>query len=124
MTLQYSNFDPMKKLLLFILLTAGLTACHKEVEPGCDTLATVTDLSSTGGCGFGFTLEDGTIVIAEQRKKKCGHQHSDPLSNFTLVDGMKVKIGYEIEHHHSSSCPAGTVVEVNCIEQIISSEKK
>ena len=113
----------MKKLLLFILLTAGWTACHKEVEPGCDTLATVTDLSATGGCGFGFTLTDGSIVTAEQHTHKCGHHHNDPLANFTLVDGMQVKIGYEIEHHHASSCPTGTVVEITCIEKLASSEK-
>ena len=112
----------MKKLLLIVFLATGLIACHKEVEPGCDTLATVTDLSATGGCGFGFTLTDGTVVIAEQHSRKCGH-HNNPLQNFPLVDGMQVKIGYEIERHHASPCPIGTVVEITCIQQVIPSEK-
>ena len=109
--------------MLLTLLTGLWFACHKEIEPGCDTQAMVTDLSKTGGCGFGFRLTDGTVLTAEQHTTGCGH-HQNPLANFQLVDSMKVKIGYELEHHHDSSCKTGTVVEITCIEQAPPAEKK
>lgn len=112
----------MKKVLYLMLLSGIWFSCHKEVEPGCDTLATVTDLSSVGGCGFGFKLTDGSVVVPDQHTHSCGHK-TNPLSNFQLVDGMEVKIGYEIERHHRSPCSAGTVVEITCIEALTIPEK-
>ena len=105
----------MKKLFTLLLLAGIWSSCHKHIEPGCTTAAMVVDLSATSGCGFGFQLPDGTMLIAEQHTNNCGH-HNDPLLNFQLSDGMKVKIGYEKENHHTTSCNAGAVVEITCIQ--------
>ena len=114
----------MKRAISFTAMVAILFACHhhRDIEPGCDTAAMVADLSKKGGCGFGFRLADGSLLTPEQHTSGCGHKHN-PLLNFQLVDSMKVKIGYEIENHHSSPCGVGTVVEITCIEQVANSEK-
>ena len=107
----------MKKLIYVTILAGIMLSCHKrEIEPGCDTLATVTDLSKTTGCSFGFLLANGTILVSGQHPSKCGHQHHYVLANLPLVEGIKVKIGYEIEQHLTSACKTGTVVEITCIQ--------
>jgi hypothetical protein len=114
----------MKKLVVVFLVSGLVFGCHKrEVEPGCDTLATVTDLTKTTGCGFGFTLANGKVLVAGQHNSKCGH-HNDVLANFQWADGLKVKIGYEIEDHLSSACKAGTVVEITCIQIVTTPVKE
>ena len=105
----------MKKLLTLLLLAGIWSSCHKHIEPGCTVSATVIDFSSSAGCGFGFQTPNGTILIAEQHTNTCGH-HNDPLLNFQLYDGMKVKIGYEIENEHTTKCTAGAVVQITCIQ--------
>ena len=108
----------MKKLIYITILAGILLSCHKKrIEPGCDTPATVTDLSKTTGCSFGFILANGTVLVSGQHPSKCGHQqHHDVLANLQLVEGMKVKIGYEIEQHLASACKTGTVVEITCLQ--------
>ena len=114
----------MKKLAIIFLISGLVFGCHKrEVEPGCDTSATVTDLTKTTGCGFGFTLANGTVLVAGQHNSKCGH-HNDVLANFQLKDGLKVKIGYEVEGHLSNACTAGKVVEITCIQLVTTPVKE
>jgi hypothetical protein len=120
----------MKKLMITMLLSGLLFECHRrDIEPNCDTLATVTDLTKLSGCGYGFTLASGKVVIPGK------HNHSKPMSgggcssgpgadllaNFQWADGMKVKIGYEVDDHEVSACNAGTVVAITCIQIVTAS---
>jgi hypothetical protein len=120
----------MKKLLSVFTL-AGLlylTACdNNPASNNCNpgTLATVKDLTGLGGCGYVFELEDGTYLEPVRSPLGfCGTPPipkeitEDPLYNFELIPGMKVRIGYEEATDMASICMAGKMVRIKCIEAV------
>jgi len=43
---------------------------------------------------------------------------ADPLHNFELIDGKKVLISYDVLENYASTCMAGHVVKINCIQEV------
>jgi len=117
----------MKKLLLVIFVI--VSACTKEAikTTDCAIEATVRDLTGLDGCGFVFELNDGT-KLEPQMLAYCGtpplpkEVTENPLYNFQVVDGKKVKIGYE-EVGGASICMMGPIVKITCITELSDSEK-
>jgi hypothetical protein len=123
----------MKKFLsICILVVMGsLIACEEETttntcNPG--TLATVKDLTGLDGCGFVFELTDGTR-LEPVRLFYCGtpplpkEVTEDPLYNFELTDGKKVRINYVEANDVATICMAGKTVRITCIEEVTLEEK-
>jgi hypothetical protein len=100
----------MKPIVILVLVIL-VTSCHREhFKPACGTSATVVDLSSNGCAQIGFKLSDGMLLTPAH--SFCGTGH-DPLSNFELVPGQEVMIGYEIIK--GSPCASITAAKITCI---------
>lgn len=108
---------PMKPLVFFLFIGFSFFACDDKNELcSPSTRATVKDLSALDGCGFVFELEDGSrlepLILFT-----FAADPTNPLYQFEFVDGKKVKISYE-QVNNASSCMAGEVVRITCIEEI------
>lgn len=123
----YFNFYYMKNIAVLILML-GLYGCSEDIpSPGkipdsCSTLATVRDLSGLDGCGFVFELSDGTrlepaIVFYCGTPPLPKEVTLNPLYDFDLVDGKRVRISYT-PAAAGSVCMAGTPVTITCISEV------
>jgi hypothetical protein len=126
----------MKRFAFWIflgLLTLAVLAfsCKEEdiLRGDCGTPATVRDLTGLDGCGYVFELEDGTRLIAHWEWGWCGTPPlpegatEDPLYNFQYADGKKVLIGFEEKPDLATTCMAGRVVKITCLEEVDTLEK-
>lgn len=110
------------KVLIFIFCGVVLLGCENESDSTCDFNATVKDLSGLDGCGFVLELEDGSS-LQPLRVFDCGtpplpkEVTEDPLFNFQMFDGQKVRISFD-ETDMLSSCMVGRVVKISCIEEV------
>jgi len=114
----------MKKAGIFILLASIFFRCDTANISDCTTPATVRNLAGLDGCGWVFELEDGTKLEAYWQWGWCGTPPlpagatEDPLYNFEYVEGKKVLISYEDVTDVASTCMVGSVVKINCIEEV------
>jgi hypothetical protein len=115
----------MVRIVSLLFIASIFSMCTDEkitTDEPCETRATVKDLSGLDGCGFVLQLEDGTNLIP-YRVFYCGtpplpeNIEKDPLTDFQLVDGMRVMINYELLPDMVSSCMAGEFVKVTCISE-------
>ncbi len=112
------------KLYWFLFVLAFFFNCSTEqVETtGCNTEATVRDLTGLDGCGFVFELNNG-IRLEPVRLMYCGtpplpkEVTDDPLFNFQFVNGKRVKIQFE-ETEGASICMVGPLVKITCITEL------
>lgn len=110
------------KVLIFIFCAVVLLGCENESGSKCDFNATVKDLSNLDGCGFVLELEDGSN-LQPLHVFECGtpplpkEMTEDPLFNFEMFDGQKVRISYD-ETDMLTTCIAGRVVKITCIEEL------
>jgi hypothetical protein len=119
----YSFSNLILHLAIFIILLITLNSCTKAEElpeANCGTLATVKDLTGLDGCGFVFELEDGTRLEPYIPTQNTSGQPS-PLQNFTLTDGQRVTIDYQVRNDVASVCMAGPMVEITCITKVTTS---
>jgi len=81
----------------------------------------VRDLTGFDGCRWVLELADGTRLEPEMPYLKCGPLSKefteDPLYNFELRDGQKVRISY-VEINRPSICMVGPTVKIICIEEV------
>ncbi|MEQ8425245.1 MAG: hypothetical protein RIA63_11085 [Cyclobacteriaceae bacterium] len=110
----------MKGIAICFLLVS-LLKCGGESETiickttGCDTKATVVDLSGLDGCGLVFQLEDGTRLDPIHRVYvQAPTEDEDPLYHFDLKAGQQVRISWQ-EALALNSCMAGPLVYITCI---------
>ncbi|MBN8576311.1 MAG: hypothetical protein KF775_05990 [Cyclobacteriaceae bacterium] len=114
----------MRGVALLLLILTMLTACEQEPVQKCDgaVLATVRDLTGLDGCGYVFELQDGTR-LQPYLLLRCGtpplpkEVTENPLFNFEWVEGKRVLITYEVITDMASSCMAGSLVKVTCLQQ-------
>jgi hypothetical protein len=116
----------MKAIVAALAILVFSFSCKKEehLKAPCTTPATVRDLSSQSGCGFVFELTDGTKIapVAESHQAPggggChgGQSHESTFTNFSMVEGKKVKIGYEITNATANSCGALSA-KILCIQE-------
>lgn len=111
------------KVLIFIFCAVVLLGCENESGSKCDFNATVKDLSGLDGCGFIFELEDGSRIEPLRPFIDCGTPPlpkeitEDPLWNFAMFDGQKVRISYD-QTDALSACMVSPLVKVTCIEEL------
>jgi hypothetical protein len=118
----------MKLFLPLLAILVLSFSCKKEehLKAPCTTFATVRDLSSKAGCGFVFELVDGTKIVATEEVHHNKHNknhngggcHNGPTNSppsFSLADGQKVKIGYEVLNSTPNACGA-IAAEIKCLE--------
>lgn len=118
------------KYPVYILFLLCMASCSKETiqTNDCNTEATIRDLTGLDGCGIVFELKDGTR-LEPLRLLVCGtpplpeEVTQDPLFNYNLDDGKKVKISY-YQTKAPSICMAGPTVKITCIKDYASSETK
>jgi hypothetical protein len=110
----------MKLYTVFFFVLVCVSCHHDQIKPLCGTPATVTDLSASGCPGLGFKLSDGKLLLAQQSFCGVGHK-PDPLSNFELIAGQEVVIGYEIIG--GPPCAGVSAVRVTCITVADAGEK-
>jgi hypothetical protein len=110
-------------LLLFVAIVFMTCSEDSPVEvTECSTPATIKDLTGLDGCGFVFELEDGTR-LEPLRIFYCGtpplpkDMPADPLHGFEIIDGKKVTISYDVVENYASTCMAGQVVKITCIQE-------
>ena len=112
------------KTIIIALLGVALLSCENESVGDCMVPATVKDLTGLDGCGFVLELEDGSR-IEPLRFIRCGtpsqakEMTEDPLLNFEMHDGQKVRISYT-ETDYASICMVGPVVKITCITEVTS----
>lgn len=117
----------MKQTILLLATILLVVSCDEEkfdssVPCNVGVDATIRDLNGLDGCGFVFVLDDGT-KLEPLRLLICGtpplpkEVTEDPLYQFEWIDGKRVKIGYE-ETKALSSCMAGKVVKITCIQDL------
>lgn len=112
------------KTLIITLFAVVLLSCENESVGDCTVPATVRDLTGLDGCGFVLELEDGSR-LEPLRVFRCGtpplakEEADDPLLNFEMHDGQKVRISYT-ETESPSICMVGPVVKITCITALIS----
>ena len=117
----YSVSNLILHLAIFIILLFTLNSCTQAEElpdANCGTMATVKDLTGLDGCGFVFELEDGTRLDPYIPAQSNSSGQQSPLQNFTLTDGQRVTIGYQVRNDVGSACMAGTIVEITCINKV------
>ncbi|MGV3502296.1 MAG: hypothetical protein ACO1O1_01200 [Adhaeribacter sp.] len=122
----YSLSSLVLHLIIFIVLLLALNSCRvfAEDEPKpdtCTTLATVKDTKGLDGCRFILVLDNGEslqpVQIFRCGNEPAGQTSSNPLSQFELKDGQKVKIGYK-ESTMPTICMLGKTVEITCITEV------
>ena len=108
----------MKTFLHSIAVLVVSFACskHELHHSVCGTSATVRDFSGKSGCGFVFELADGSKLAPSTAAAThgCG-SHQDVLANFSLAEGKKVKIGFELINNSADACGA-KAAKITCIE--------
>jgi len=115
----------MKNAFLFLLLIILFFQCDNQNTGECSVPATVLDLTGFDGCGWVLELADGRRLEPAIPFLDCGTPPlpkeitEDPLYNFALRDGQKVRISYE-ETNRPSICMVGPTVKITCIEEVTS----
>jgi hypothetical protein len=119
------------RLLAFVIIVFAVSACDEDkLQVLCNegVAATVRDLTGLDGCGFVFELEDGTR-LEPYMIGYCGtpplpkEVTENPLYNFEWVDGKEVIIGFEEVEDAASICMAGPIVNITCLQEVITDEK-
>lgn len=112
----------MKGLIASIFLVS-LFQCGETTEvtvcgtAGCNTEATVVDMTGLDGCGIMLQTADGKLLEPERRTYvTVPDPAEDPLYHFNLQVGQKVKISWE-ESLALSACMAGPIVFITCITE-------
>lgn len=115
----------MKNILAFALAILVTISCADKdnLTLTCGTEATLRDLSSLGGCGYVFELNDGTrlepvIMLYCGTPPLPAEVTQDPLYNFEFVDGKKVRIGFVEAIEYATTCMAGKTVKITCLEEM------
>jgi hypothetical protein len=117
----------MKKIFSILIVSVSLISCEENVDSAvpCNESveATLRDLTGQDGCWYVFELNDGTR-LEPYRLGYCGlgplpkEVTEDPLYQFEWVDGKRVRIGYKNMDDAFSSCMAGQLVKISCIETL------
>lgn len=106
-----------------LLLSALFIQCDNPGTGDCLIPATVRDLTGFDGCRWVLELADGSRLEPEMPYLMCGTPPlpkeitEDPLYNFELRDGQKVRISY-VETNRPSICMVGPTVKITCIEEV------
>jgi hypothetical protein len=111
----------MKVLIVGLVLAFGVFQCDDVVTcpvESCGEEATVRDLTGKlDGCGWVLELEDGSRVIPERRVYiQAPSKEEDPIYHFTLVDGDRVYVSYDVQEGGVDACMVGRNVFVTCIK--------
>lgn len=115
-------------LLCLVWLLLSCTDEPIQVSP-CGTPATVRDLTGLDGCGYGFELEDGTMLLPTWDMLYCGtpplpkEVTEDPLYNFQYIDGKKVLIDFTERKDWATNCMSGMPVKITCLSEMESVEQ-
>ncbi|MEM9848120.1 MAG: hypothetical protein AAF847_09550 [Bacteroidota bacterium] len=96
--------------LLFSFLFISLLACNssqkaKSNNMKCDTTGTVKNFSSLDGCGLLIVLENGEKL-----------QPMEIVDDFQLKDGQQINFSYELVPDAMSTCMAGKIIKITCLE--------
>ena len=122
----YSLSSLLLHLIIFIVLLVALNSCSlvdrsEDATPACTTLATVKDMRGLDGCRFILVLDNGErlqpVQIFRCGNEPAGQTVNNPLSQFELKDGQRVKIGYK-ESTMPTICMVGKTVELTCITEV------
>lgn len=122
----YSLSSLLLHLIIFIVLLVALNSCSlvdrsEDATPACTTLATVKDMQGLDGCRFILVLDNGErlqpVQIFRCGNEPAGQTFSNPLSQFELKDGQRVKIGYK-ESTMPTICMLGKSIELTCITEV------
>ncbi|MEM9885752.1 MAG: hypothetical protein AAF849_07665 [Bacteroidota bacterium] len=71
----------------------------------CDTTGIVKDFSGLDGCNFLIVLENGDKL-----------QPMEVVDNFEWKDGQRITFSYELVPDAMSTCMAGKIVKVTCVD--------
>ena len=118
----------MRSMFLGLLILAFGSSCGPEaVNPSqfCNETATVEDFTGLDGCGFLFKLDNGDYLQpVYENIGWCGtpplpeSYYENPLSNFELKSGQRVRLGYEELADFGSICMNGRSARITCLELI------
>jgi hypothetical protein len=94
--------------VLLVLPLFGYTECGNQahVEGPCTIVATVRDMTGLEDCHHLLELSTG-----EKLQPVAGIP-----SNWRWKDNEKVRVSFEVMEGYVSSCMAGVMVKINCIE--------
>ncbi|RTQ48175.1 hypothetical protein EJV47_17240 [Hymenobacter gummosus] len=102
----------MRRLHLLLPATLLLTlafSCQDSANdpaPGCNTPATIRDLTGLDGCGFVLVLDNGQRL----------EPHGSVWQGYAKHDGERVTINY-VTDEIPSICMVGEGVKLECIQQ-------
>ena len=122
----YSLSSLLLHLIIFIVLLVALNSCSlvdrsEDATPECTTLATVKDMRGLDGCRFILVLDNGErlqpVQIFRCGNEPAGQTGNNPLRQFELKDGQRVKIGYK-ESTMPTICMFGKTIELTCITEV------
>jgi hypothetical protein len=117
-----SFFSSIFLFVLIFSLMSLLSACtHCMDETKCgSTYATVKDFSGLDGCGWVLVKDNGE-KLEPYFPGNPGNEslNTDSFSpSFSLRDGQRVRIGYEVLEDMASICMIGKTVKIICIEEV------
>ncbi len=117
-----------KTVFLAFLIVTSIFACGPEdINPDaiCTNLATVEDFTGLDGCGFLFKLDNGDYLQPIiSNIGWCGtpplpeSYYENPLANFELKAGQRVRLGYEAIEDYGTICINGKAANITCLELI------
>ena len=113
----------MKNLIAIAFILFVFTSCEDDIGDPCNQYATVVDMTGFDGCGFVLITPSGEKYEPVWRWGWCAtppmpeDYENDPLVDFELQDGQKVRFSFELSNTYSI-CMVGTPVIVTCIEEI------
>ena len=77
------------------------------VVPYCSLTGTVMDFTGLDGCGLLIQLDNGEVL-----------EPAEIIPNFVLTNGQRVRLSYTELPDRASTCMAGKIVRIDCIEEL------
>ena len=116
----------MKLSYFLFLIPILLFGCNDDLDPNAECIynGIIEDQSGMDGCGFLIKADNGEYLLPVWRWGWCGTPpmpegyYEDPLVNFSMEDGRRIRFGFIETDEYSNVCMMGRPVIITCIEEL------